>query len=96
MAQERPGSTLQLDEGLTRRIEECARLRGISARELIDQFLRDYIAGQATAPRTSSPRNLSELAQSIASRVPDSEWAKLPSDLSMNFDHHAYGYPHED
>jgi hypothetical protein len=32
-----------------------------------------------------------EIAEEIAATVPDSEWAKVPPDLSKNVDHYLYG-----
>ena len=32
----------------------------------------------------------------IGDAVPDEDWAKLPRDLSKNFDHYAHGSPRQD
>ena len=32
----------------------------------------------------------------IGNRIPDEELAKLPTDLSKNFDHYAHGSPRQD
>ena len=37
--------------------------------------------------------NLIELFECAAREVPDSEWAKLPSDLASNVDRYLYGNP---
>jgi hypothetical protein len=34
-----------------------------------------------------------ETALEIGSSIPDSEWAKVPADLSKNVDHYLYGAP---
>jgi hypothetical protein len=37
-----------------------------------------------------------EIAEEIAATVPDSEWAKVPPDLSKNVDHYLYGAPKDE
>jgi hypothetical protein len=32
---------------------------------------------------------------SLGKEVPEEEWAKLPTDLSQNFEHYMYGVPRE-
>jgi len=52
---------------------------------------------RATARRPQLPKYdptakpIWEIAEKIASTVPDSEWAKVPPDLSKNVDHYLYG-----
>jgi hypothetical protein len=44
--------------------------------------------------QTKNPENtksLIALVSAITQTVPDSEWARLPSDLSKNVDHYLYG-----
>ena len=36
-----------------------------------------------------------EIMEEISAMVPDSEWAKVPSDLSINFHHYRHGAPKE-
>ena len=57
---------------------------------------------QAAARRPRFPRYdptakpIWEIAEEIAATVPDSEWAKVPPDLSKNVDHYLYGAPKEE
>ena len=37
-----------------------------------------------------------KIAEDIAATVPDSEWAKVPSDLSKNLHHYLHGAPKEE
>lgn len=44
--------------------------------------------------KTDNPENtesLIEMVSRIAKAVPDSEWDRLPTDLSKNLDHYLYG-----
>jgi hypothetical protein len=34
-----------------------------------------------------------EVAQQLAAQVPEEEWAKLPTDMSINYRHYLYGHP---
>lgn len=36
-----------------------------------------------------------EIMEEISAMVPDSEWAKVPPDLSINFHHYHHGAPKE-
>lgn len=54
--------------------------------ELLEE--RDKAIPSASANKVS---DIVELFQRIASTVPDSEWEKLPRDLSINLDHYLYG-----
>jgi hypothetical protein len=38
-------------------------------------------------------RPIWEVAAEIAASIPESDWAKLPTDLSSNIDHYLYGAP---
>jgi putative addiction module CopG family antidote len=40
-----------------------------------------------------APKPLWEVIAEIARRVPDEEWAKIPSDASYQLDHYLYGAP---
>jgi len=44
----------------------------------------------------SSARPIWEEVVEIGARVPPEEWAKVPSDLSINLDHYLYGAPKEE
>ena len=54
----------------------------------------------APRPKQAAPKKLKrtfwdDLAD-IGNRIPDEELAKLPTDLSKNFDHYAHGSPRQD
>lgn len=64
-----------------------------SADEVISKGL-ELLQERDKAPNGDSLKTSNDLAalfQSIASEVPDSEWAKVPSDLAINLDHYLYG-----
>jgi hypothetical protein len=44
-------------------------------------------------PGSSESRSLEEKIADIVARVPEEEWAKLPSDLGDHLDHYIYGTP---
>ena len=54
-------------------------------------------AGEAGAESGDAPagaqKPLWEVIAEIARRVPDEEWAKIPSDASYQLDHYLYGAP---
>lgn len=66
-----------------------------SADELIERSLDllDQRDGAKPSARLAAPRSIWEIADEISRSVPDEEWAKLPTDLSKNFDHYLYGAP---
>ena len=37
-----------------------------------------------------------EIMEEISASVPDSEWAKVPTDLAKNFHHYRHGAPKEE
>jgi hypothetical protein len=43
------------------------------------------------AKNPENTESLSEMVSKIAKTVPDSEWSRLPTDLSKNVDHYLYG-----
>jgi hypothetical protein len=47
-------------------------------------------------PVYAEARLLFEEVARITASVPDEEWAKLPSDLSVNRRHYRYGWPKEE
>jgi len=50
--------------------------------------------GERVADEQGKPSIEDRLA-SLAAHVPQSEWDRLPKDLSDNLDHHIYGTPKE-
>jgi hypothetical protein len=46
-------------------------------------------------PDTQQPTPIEELLQERGRRVPESEWDKLPPDLTDHLDHYIYGTPKE-
>ena len=48
---------------------------------------------EPAAETDQKPRTLYELFEPIWASVPESEWEKLPRDLSINLDHYLYGAP---
>ncbi len=53
----------------------------------VEVILRDDNAS------ASEHRPIEEVIAEIASRIPESEWAKLPPDLNDQLDHYVYGTP---
>jgi hypothetical protein len=53
-------------------------------------------AEPAPATATSSPRPIWEVAMELGASVPESDWAKVPRDLSKNLDHYLYGAPKQE
>lgn len=65
---------------------------------LEDALLRMRQQEQAGEPGAESgdagaEKPLWEMIAEIARRVPDEEWAKIPSDASYQLDHYLYGAP---
>lgn len=56
----------------------------------------DPAEGEETESSSSRRRPIWEAALEIGSSIPDSEWAKVPADLSKNVDHYLYGAPKSD
>ncbi len=48
---------------------------------------------RATNGQEQDDRPIEDVIAEISAGVPDSEWAKLPADLSDQLDHHVYGTP---
>ena len=42
-------------------------------------------------PGSVNSQSLADAFAAIASDIPETEWAKVPSDLSKNLDHYLYG-----
>ena len=53
----------------------------------------ERLAAQEEASPPSQERPIWEVIAEISSEVPEEEWAKLPSDGSLNVDHYLYGAP---
>jgi hypothetical protein len=53
----------------------------------------DLDPGEGQEPSAQPRRPIWEIALEIGSSIPDSEWAKVPADLSKNLDHYLYGAP---
>jgi putative addiction module CopG family antidote len=69
-----------------------------SADEVIRTGLELLQARDDAAAKSVSNEEFSawETLAALASGVPDEDWARLPSDLSKNFDHYLYGAPRTD
>lgn len=48
---------------------------------------------EAVADKAGKVSDIIELFKPIWASVPESEWEKLPRDLSINLDHYLYGAP---
>lgn len=44
----------------------------------------------ATAQASQENKPIWEIAAELSAQIPDEEWAKVPSDLSINLDHYLY------
>lgn len=53
---------------------------------------REKIGANANASN-GRKKPIWEVAQELSARIPDEEWAKVPSDLSTNLDHYLYDAP---
>jgi hypothetical protein len=58
------------------------------------ELVQDYAADEEAFDPNARP--IWDVAADIAAQVPDSEWDKVPADLSKNVDHHLYGSPPEE
>ncbi|MEQ1605916.1 MAG: hypothetical protein ABL999_13715 [Pyrinomonadaceae bacterium] len=67
------------------------KLRGLS--EADQKAVLDVIEEKASAAQTRTSKSFLERVTEISQQVPDEEWAKLPSDGSVNHDHYLYGAP---
>lgn len=47
-------------------------------------------------PLSTTKRPIWEVVAEIGSQIPDEEWAKLPSDASINYKHYLYGASRKD
>ncbi len=53
----------------------------------------EFIEEKISAADKKETRPIWEVITEISSEVPEEEWAKLPSDGSLNHDHYLYGSP---
>jgi putative addiction module CopG family antidote len=85
---------ISLSPELERLIAEKIRSgRYRSANEVIREGLELLQAQEATTHPESAKdlQPISDVFAGIANDVPDSEWAKVPTDLSKNIDGYVYG-----
>lgn len=47
-------------------------------------------------PPNQTKRPIWEIVAEIGAQIPDEEWAKVPSDASINYKHYLYGAPRKD
>lgn len=50
-------------------------------------------ASEAHSDRSAHP--IEDLLKTLARKIPQKEWDKLPNDLNDNLDHYLYGIPKE-
>ena len=90
-------NSLQIDEALKRLIDALAQASGISSAELVREAVEEFAAARNGGFVPAEPDQTDaapwEIALEIGKAVPEGEWAKLPEDLSRNFDHYHYGHP---
>lgn len=53
----------------------------------------EFIEQKFSSVEKKDARPIWEVITEISSQVPEEEWAKLPSDGSINHDHYLYGSP---
>lgn len=53
----------------------------------------EIVENKVAVSQKKDSRPIWEVIAEISSRVPDEEWAKLPSDGAENHDHYLYGAP---
>lgn len=84
----------ELDEAL-----EAASLRtGREKRDLVDEALRRFVLEELQQPLPeprgdAAARPIEEVLAEMAREVPQSEWDRVPKDLSDQLDHYLYGAP---
>jgi hypothetical protein len=62
----------------------------------LDEIVAVADAQKALQHQDIAPaKPLWERLVSLGQEVPEEEWAKLPTDLSRNFEHYTYGSPKE-
>ena len=65
------------------------RLNGLS--EIEREDILHLVEEKVSAAETRKSKTFIERMLEISSHIPDEEWAKLPSDGSVNHDHYLYG-----
>ncbi len=53
----------------------------------------EFIEEKISSAEKKDTRPIWEVITEISSQIPEEEWAKLPSDGSINHDHYLYGSP---
>lgn len=96
MAAQVPANGIQLDESLTRRIDDLARSTGRAPIDIVREAVEEFAARHNGEQNAGDSAGLWDIAAQITATVPEAEWAKLPTDLAKNFEHYRYGYPRED
>lgn len=99
----RPDQETRFTEALSRHASKRLRIighaefsapNGRPKRIVSVDSVRDYIAGEHAFDAAARP--IWDVAADIAATVPDSEWRKVPADLSKNVDHYLYRAPREE
>ncbi len=57
------------------------------------QEILEIVEKKVSVSQKKDSRPIWEVIAEISSRVPDEEWAKLPTDGAENIDHYLYGAP---
>jgi len=81
-----------MSTGVVQTIFEKVRALPQSKQAEVLEFV-ERLAAQEEASAPSRERPIWEVITEISSQVPEEEWAKLPSDGSLNVDHYLYGAP---
>lgn len=58
--------------------------------------LTNEVAGSRNGFSAEPKRPVWEVIVEIGAQIPDQEWAKVPSDASVNYKHYLYGAPKKD
>jgi hypothetical protein len=64
---------------------------GFEIRYTIETRATATVNTRATEDRDSQ-ESIVDIVSRVSGTVPDSEWAKLPTDLAKNLDHYLYGH----
>ncbi|MEM7346776.1 MAG: hypothetical protein AAF485_21240 [Chloroflexota bacterium] len=84
---------------MTQRLQQAiALLTSLPASEQdrLAGILMDTINESDTEPAPSPgipAKRILELVEKLTASIPESEWSKLPTDLSTELDHYLYGSP---
>lgn len=74
-------------------IKGIALFEGTTGELLRVEKVNEFSVLSLTTGSTEAPRAIWEIAEEIADRIPEEEWAKLPEDASVNLDHYLYRAP---